>query len=426
MGDKSRSQTQSPISRESIYRNNHSVDATTLNVTGAHVDDGNAKAHTKDEVPETKDIALPYHNEPVNHVSLDIGGSLSKFVYFTKDGANGGGRLNFYKVDSSRIDELIGFIKSVLVKHYDYDPDLVPEGAESDKVVIVATGGGAFKFNQQLRMRLKCRIQKEDELHCLIVGLDFFITEIPNEIFVYDSSDPEVFLNENLDPDADKESIYPYLLVNIGSGCSMIKVTGPGPENFVRVGGSSLGGGTLWGLLSLLTSANDFDEMLSMAEKGDNETVDLLVGDIYGMGSHNKIGLKDNHIASSFGKVFKKVFNEEDPAIESQQHQQHNNADARLARIAQFREEDISRSLLYAVSNNIGQISYLQAQRYNLKKIYFAGSYISGHAQTIHTLSYAINFWSNGTKRAYFLKHEGYLGSMGAFLQKKFHNGETE
>jgi len=35
----------------------------------------------------------------------------------------------------------------------------------------------------------------------------------------------------------------------------------------------------------------------------------------------------------------------------------------------------------------------------------------------MHTLSYAIKFWSNGTKQAYFLRHEGYLGSIGAFLR---------
>lgn len=32
-----------------------------------------------------------------------------------------------------------------------------------------------------------------------------------------------------------------------------------------------------------------------------------------------------------------------------------------------------------------------------------------GHAATISTLSYAIRFWSKGTKRALFLRHEGFL-----------------
>ena len=96
--------------------------------------------------------------------------------------------------------------------------------------------------------------------------------------------------------------IYPYMLVNIGSGVSILKVSGP--RKFERVGGTSLGGGTLWGLLSLLTGANSFDDMLEMAAQGDNTKVDMLVGDIYGT-DYGKIGLKSTTIASSFGKVFR-------------------------------------------------------------------------------------------------------------------------
>lgn len=73
--------------------------------------------------------------------------------------------------------------------------------------------------------------------------------------------------------------------------------------------------------------------MLTLSEKGDNETVDMLVGDIYGS-DYSKLGLKSTTIASSFGKVFKR------------------GADKQI-----FSAEDISKSLLYAVSNNIGQIA---------------------------------------------------------------------
>jgi type II pantothenate kinase len=78
-----------------------------------------------------------------------------------------------------------------------------------------------------------------------------------------------------------------------------------------------------------------FTEMLALSEKGDNAACDMLVGDIYGA-DYNKIGLKSSTIASSFGKVFKKGA-----------------ADRKKA----FSQEDISKSLLYAVSNNIGQIA---------------------------------------------------------------------
>lgn len=53
-----------------------------------------------------------------------------------------------------------------------------------------------------------------------------------------------------------------------------------------------------------------------------------------------------------------------------------------------------------------------------MKRIYFGGSFIRGHQQTIHTLSFAIKFWSKGQKQAYFLRHEGYLGAVGAFVKR--------
>lgn len=37
----------------------------------------------------------------------------------------------------------------------------------------------------------------------------------------------------------------------------------------------------------------------------------------------------------------------------------------------------------------------------------------------MNTLSYAIKFWSGGEKQAYFLRHEGYLGAVGAFLKRQ-------
>lgn len=75
--------------------------------------------------------------------------------------------------------------------------------------------------------------------------------------------------------------------------------------------------------------------MLRFSERGDNANVDMLVGDIYGQ-DYSRLGLKSTMIASSFGKVFKKG-----------------------GERGKFSSQDISRSLLYAISNNIGQIAYV-------------------------------------------------------------------
>ena len=193
--------------------------------------------------------------------------------------------------------------------------------------------------------------------------------------------------------EVDERHLFPYLLVNIGSGVSILKVTGE--NQFQRVSGTSCGGGTLWGLLSLLTPANTYDEMLELSETGDNRNVDMLVGDIYG-DNYSKIGLKASTIASSFGKVFKSKHKGEQK---------------------DFSPNDIAKSLLYMVSNTIAQIAYLNAKIHGVERIFFGGSYIRGHPETMKTLSFAVNFWSSGSMKAFFLRHEGYLGAVGAFLK---------
>lgn len=94
-------------------------------------------------------------------------------------------------------------------------------------------------------------------------------------------------------------------------------------------------------------------EMLSLADRGDNSSVDMLVGDIYGQ-DYQKIGLKSSTIASSFGKVFRKggraAESTEDGVDKSMEEGEDDKKKA-------FKAEDISRSLLYAISNNIGQIA---------------------------------------------------------------------
>ena len=82
---------------------------------------------------------------------------------------------------------------------------------------------------------------------------------------------------------------------------SIIKVDGDG--QFTRVSGSSVGGGTFWGLCALLTGCRDFDEILALSAAGNNANVDMLVGDIYGGRDYASIGLSATTIASSFGKV---------------------------------------------------------------------------------------------------------------------------
>ncbi|KAI0660688.1 fumble [Cubamyces menziesii] len=324
-----------------------------------------------------------------------------------------GGSLNFERFETEHIDECLAFIRTLIERSAEVNG--VPLEEMRRGVKVIATGGGAHRFYDVLARELQVEVHREDEMACLIEGLKF-ITLIPDEVYyfsdelIHSVSHPAQHQLERPSPDPPKYAVsfvqdpvpqLPCLLVNIGSGVSIVKVDEDG--SYERVSGTSLGGGTLWGLLSLLTPATTFDEMLALSEKGNNETVDMLVGDIYGS-DYSKLGLKSTMIASTFGKVFKK----------------------QGGKRGTFSPEDISKSLLYAISNNIGQIAYMNAEKYNLDRIYFGGYFIRGHAATISTLSYAIRFWSKGTKRALFLRHEGFLGAIGAWIKNIGEEGQEK
>jgi len=176
---------------------------------------------------------------------------------------------------------------------------------------------------------------------------------------------------------------FPYLVVNIGTGVSILKITAPG--KYERVSGSSVGGGTYWGLCRLLVGSTSYEDVLDLAETGDASEVDMLVRDIYG-GDYDDGNLSGSMVASSFGKLTMK-----DKVREG------------------IREQDLAIALLMMITNNIGQVSYLNAQLHNCSKIFFIGSFLRHNKISCRRLSFAIDFWSKGKMEALFLNHEGYV-----------------
>lgn len=187
---------------------------------------------------------------------------------------------------------------------------------------IGCTGGGAHKFAGHFEEELGITFDKFDELMCLVRGMHFALNHFEDECYTYRKSDeeddaaaaamrrekkiPTKSSDTGLRPIEEEEesvseqrwrrdtkeytrrvtlhfdtlSSFPYLVVNIGSGVSIVKVTGPGKAE--RVSGTSLGGGTYWGLSRLLTTCKSYEEVLNLAEQGDASVVDMLVRDIYG------------------------------------------------------------------------------------------------------------------------------------------------
>lgn len=94
-------------------------------------------------------------------------------------------------------------------------------------------------------------------------------------------------------------------------------------------------------------------------------------------------------------------------------------AESRAASVAmcgRFRAHDVALSLLRMVSNNIGHIACMCAQQYRLPHIIFGGSFIRDHPYTIATISSGVRYYSRGAVEALFLKHDGFVGAVGAHV----------
>lgn len=122
-----------------------------------------------------------------------------------------------YLTSVANIDEFISFIAGIV----------------TPLTIIRATGGGSIKFKSLFKERLGLDLQPEDEMECLTAGLNFLVHQIAYQVFSYDErrADPMVF-------ETSHEKEFPYLLVNVGSGVSIIKVTSA--EKYERVSGNKI------------------------------------------------------------------------------------------------------------------------------------------------------------------------------------------
>jgi type II pantothenate kinase len=68
---------------------------------------------------------------------------------------------------------------------------------------------------------------------------------------------------------------YPYIVVNIGSGVSILLVKSE--KKYKRISGTSIGGGTFLGLCCLLTGCSTYEEAIELATRGDSHKVDKLL-----------------------------------------------------------------------------------------------------------------------------------------------------
>lgn len=147
-------------------------------------------------------------------------------------------------------------------------------------------------------------------------------------------------------------------------------------------------------------SPQKFDELLHLASRGQHTNVDMLVQDIYG-GAHQTLGLSGNLIASSFGKsATADTGTSRSPALAlGGAWRPPGRLPSVLLPPPEFSKEDMAKSLLHMISNDIGQLACLYARLHCLDRVYFGGFFIRGHPVTMRTITYSINFFSKVTGR---------------------------
>ena len=85
-------------------------------------------------------------------------------------------------------------------------------------------------------------------------------------------------------------------------------------------------------------------------------------------------------------------------------------------KIKDAKREDLARAVLVTITNNIGSIVGMCATNHKIERIVFIGNFLRINPISMRLLSYAMDYWSHGTKKALFLEHEGYFGALGCLV----------
>lgn len=247
------------------------------------------------------------------------------------------------------------------------------------------SGGGAFMYEDKIETELGLKSVPVDEFEALVSGIDYVLAHgPPDEVYSMVqrqvTSEDEMFQRQeilrgrrsSIKRMIDDEVLIhpseclcqPYMVVNIGSGVSFLKVRplsqmGPTDDGsagtfprFERCGGTAMGGATFWGMARLITDATTFEEAMELCRAGDSDRVDKLVMDIYG-GDYTKVGLKGEVTASSFGKLSSM----EDPKREA-------------------RQEDLCLALLKMITAQITNLAANIARLHGVSRVFFVGGFL--------------------------------------------------
>ena len=264
--------------------------------------------------------------------------------------------------------------------------------------LILSTGGYNDQFLKFLSLSFRTQIVKCHEYLQFVIKAIDFLNKHTNDAMFKLHGPVNTKINQCGKIDATLKpmknyfslgkSIYPYLLLNMRSGASFIRIDGP--NDFHRVAGSSIGVSLAWGVTRYLGIFEDPTEMCSAAVKGDSSKIDMSVGDIYG-GDYKGLNLSMDMIASSFGRL---------------QYVEDTN---------EVNKDDIARSLLTLIAANNLIFSKVIAASEKIKRVIWIGQHIDT-IEYMHMSESAFAQFTNQEAELMFPTYHSFLGSLGLLL----------
>lgn len=149
-------------------------------------------------------------------IGIDAGGTLTKIAYLDEQR-----QLAFEKFYSNEQDKIIDWLKK-----------------NTGKKQICITGGKAKELQQLLSNSYK--IVELNEFEATLIGVRYILKE-------------------------EKYDINNFILTNIGTGTSIHYVYN---DQYIRAGGTGVGGGTIMGLSKLLTNLDHFEDVIPLTKVG--------------------------------------------------------------------------------------------------------------------------------------------------------------
>ena len=245
----------------------------------------------------------------------------------------------------------------------------------------------------------KC-LKINDTIKLSIMGIDFINNSInnsffdltketiPNLVIVGQKKNVSSLTKNNKIKKLLKDKLYPYLLATGDEGISIYRVDSI--NSFKKIGYNSLGPVSLWSLFNLTGNYEDAELALNDAIKGNNELIDLSVGDIYG-GDYGGASLCSELIASSFSKV-------------------NNNNDNKLER------KDIGKALLIFYGVTYAQVASMVSSAERIDKAIISGDTF-GSLELMQMIQTCLEGFTGNTIGAVFSDYSNYFEIIGMIIE---------